>query len=319
MQPSRRFLHLAQITLVFLYLVIIAGSVVRATGSGMGCPDWPKCFGHWIPPTDVSQLPSNYRDYFKVQQQSIAPFNAIQTWTEYGNRLVGAILGLLMFVQLIYSLTLRKTSPGLWRLSLASLVLTGMEGVLGAIVVYQNLKTGVITMHMSLSLIILCVQTFLVFKASGQKKIIPANPYMRNLILCAFLFTLMQILLGTQVRENVDVLLKNFDPGARKDVLDNTGPPFILHALFAWILLALNLFVLFRIWKDKVFFAGTRKLALALGIILVLEIMAGECLKLFALPAFVQPVHLLLASLLFGVQWTLWIRSGKTGNIALPI
>jgi cytochrome c oxidase assembly protein subunit 15 len=317
MQPSRRFLHLAQITLVFLYLVIIAGSVVRATGSGMGCPDWPRCFGHWIPPTNVSQLPANYRDYFKVQQQSIAPFNALQTWTEYGNRLVGAILGLLMFVQLLVSLKLRKTNPTLFRLSLASLVLTGMEGVLGAIVVYQNLKTGVITMHMSLSLIIICMQTYLVFKASGKPKILPANPYLKNLILTSFFFTILQILLGTQVRENVDVLLKNFDVGARKDILDNAGPPFVFHAFFAWVLLALNVFLLFRMKKDKSFFSGTRTLALALGFILILEITAGESLKIFALPAFVQPVHLLLASILFGLQWTLWIRAAKPGGSAL--
>ncbi|MCB0762767.1 MAG: COX15/CtaA family protein, partial [Flavobacteriales bacterium] len=112
---------LAQISLLFVFLVVIAGSVVRMTGSGMGCPDWPKCFGYYIPPTEEAQVlwaPNkvvnsgemivydqalwkaqktfttgqaiDLANWEKYDQHDYAIFNVAHTWTEYVNRLVGA-------------------------------------------------------------------------------------------------------------------------------------------------------------------------------------------------------------------------------------
>ena len=62
------FRKVAKISLVLVYVVIVAGAVVRMTGSGMGCPDWPKCFGYYIPPTNVEELQWQPNRQFKKGQ-----------------------------------------------------------------------------------------------------------------------------------------------------------------------------------------------------------------------------------------------------------
>jgi cytochrome c oxidase assembly protein subunit 15 len=306
----RRFLLIAQITLIFVYIVIIAGSVVRATGSGMGCPDWPKCFGKWVPPTNVSELPADYKEVYAGEHHAVAEFNALNTWTEYLNRLAGALLGLLIFLQFLFSISLRKEDKALFRYSLIELILIGFQGWLGAKVVSSNLAPVKITIHMIVALIILSIAILIIYKA---KKLIQKDaaatidPVLRKISIAIFIGSILQILLGTQVREEVDVLLKNFDPVYRNEIIANLGAFFKIHRTFAIVIVALNGWIIFKIRKMEEVFS-LKRISTWLGILVLVAIITGVTLSACALPAPVQPIHLLLACIIYGLQWTLILK-----------
>ncbi|RYZ96495.1 MAG: heme A synthase, partial [Sphingobacteriaceae bacterium] len=129
---EKRFIRINFITIIVTLLVILAGGIVRSTGSGMGCPDWPKCFDRYIPPTNVSQLPKDYKEKYvagrikknekfakyleSMGKKELADsirhdknitvpeeFNPAKTWTEYLNRLAGVLAGIFLLLTVAYS------------------------------------------------------------------------------------------------------------------------------------------------------------------------------------------------------------------------
>ncbi|MEY4126286.1 MAG: hypothetical protein RL737_475 [Bacteroidota bacterium] len=323
MEFSRRFLRYQWVALISLFLVICAGSFVRITGSGMGCPDWPKCFGQWIPPTAEEQLPSNYLAIFQEKRAKKAvkfckfltsigmketaekikndptllkeePFNAARTYTEYINRLLGFLAGNIMLIGFIWSLIYYR-SFWLIGLSFLNLILMGIEAWFGSIVVATNLVPWTITVHMFLALVILLIQLHLIYRISPRhNKTLQVQPVVYYVWWSIFAITFYQMFLGTQVREYIDELTKQ---GLGRDAWsDKFGMEFFIHRSFSWLVLILLAYVG---WKNE----KSGKLSIirwALGILSV-ELLAGVCLAYFDLPGLVQTAHLLFATVLLGI------------------
>ncbi|MFN4951466.1 MAG: COX15/CtaA family protein [Flavobacteriales bacterium] len=323
MEFSRRFLRYQWVALISLFLVICAGSFVRITGSGMGCPDWPKCFGQWIPPTAEEQLPSNYLAIFQEKRSKKAvkfckfltsfgmketaekikndptllkeePFNAARTYTEYINRLLGFLAGNIMLIGFIWSLIYYR-SFWLIGLSFLNLILMGIEAWFGSIVVATNLVPWTITVHMFLALVILLIQLHLIYRISPRhNKTLQVQPVVYYVWWSIFAITFYQMFLGTQVREYIDELTKQ---GLGRDAWsDKFGMEFFIHRSFSWLVLILLAYVG---WKNE----KSGKLSIirwALGILSV-ELLAGVCLAYFDLPGLVQTAHLLFATVLLGI------------------
>jgi len=197
----RSFINYSWFLVGMVFLVILAGGVVRMTQSGMGCPDWPKCFGMWVPPTDASQLPADFEKYLDKQDIDHS-FNVYHTWIEYINRLLGAILGLFIILNLWKSRLFWNVDRRIVWSSLALLIAVGFQGWLGKLVVDSNLSAVKITIHMLVALIIVTLPLYNISRLMELKVKVSKPIFM--MLAAMLILMLIQIVLGTQVREQID-------------------------------------------------------------------------------------------------------------------
>ncbi len=344
LQKTKKRLNTAgKVGLVCMFLIILAGSFVRITGSGMGCPDWPKCFGYYIPPTDISTVQlEEGRIYSKGQmvihhdtlwiaetefqytsefwktnfgseaalkvypKHQYAEFNAFHTWTEYINRLLTALLGLPILVMSFLALIYYRKSKDIWPVvySILAIIMILFEAWLGKMVVDKNLNTSTITLHMVGSLGILLSLLFLIRRTSESPTIqLPGT--LRKTLSFFFLIHLVQLLLGTQVRESVDMLLEN---GIGRNILiENLPVGFKIHRSFSILIVILATLMYLQFGRLEI---KPKKFAL-LFVVLGSEILFGICLAYFELPIVLQPLHLLFSILLFALSGMLLLESKK--------
>ena len=314
-----------KVSLAIVYLVIAAGAIVRMTGSGMGCPDWPKCFGYWIPPSERAQLdwkPNN--DYGKGQviileeelrvaksdftsasnynpdnwgfytQHDYALFNAYHTWIEYLNRLLGALAGLAVLVMTVLSFWVWRKNKILTVVSFLILLGIGFQAWLGKTVVDSNLAPYRITLHMGMALLIVLGLIFLLFISRDKTVHIPASPLMKGLAVGAVLLTLFQIGLGTQVRQFVDSQMH--EPAGQW--LNPAPVNFYVHRSLSLLVLGVHLVLFWMLRKMKL---NLRVFNQIIGLI-GLEIFTGILMFYLDFPFSSQPLHLIIAALLFGAQ-----------------
>lgn len=338
---SSYYRKLVTVTVVAVYLLILAGGIVRSTGSGMGCPDWPKCFGQWVPPTSAEELPEDYQDFYAeyrhqknikfakyldffgyseigkaiLEDESIkeeAAFNASKTWTEYVNRLLGAIVGFLIILCVVGSVKYIKQSKIVFILAFSSLILVLIQGWIGSIVVSTNLLSWLITIHMVLALVILAVLTALYFvvhrKTDKKQLVIQEQKKLTYVLVIAMLMILVQIILGTQVRESLDIVANRLGEALRGSWIEGLGVEFYIHRSFSIAIAIIHIYLLFKLFKAKDELKSIFRNVKILMSLIILEILSGTIMAYFAIPFWVQPIHLVLGSMIFGAQFYIFLQ-----------
>lgn len=323
MQVSSRFLKFQWVVLTLIFLVVFAGSFVRMSGSGMGCPDWPKCFGKWVPPTELTELPEDYREAYLLKRQEKVEkfckfldkigldataqkilndpdvykeeaFNARKTWIEYINRLAGFLAGNAMLLGFGWLLLFYRKRKWLLLTGL-NLVLMGIEAWFGSIVVATNLVPWTITIHLFLALVIIGIQLYLLHNMQNkQRSDLPKEKAFQWLSWLILGITFYQMFLGTQVRESIDALVKK--GYSRAEWIEQLGLPFFIHRSFSWLVLIL---LVYLFWQNRQKWHYSRiNVAFYL---LAAELCTGVALAYADMPGLVQTAHLVFATILLAV------------------
>lgn len=313
-------------------MIVIAGSVVRTTGSGMGCPDWPKCFGRIIPPTNISQVTwaegksfsggemivheeqlwtartdhtagaeFSASDWDAYTVHDYHHYNPVHTWIEFCNRLFAPISGVPVFAAWVLSLLLwiKQKRRDLFIYLTSAVLFMGFEAWLGKIVVEGNLVPGHISMHMIGTLFVLAFLIAAIMRTDKSKRIPSGKTAWLTMMLIVAL--LAQIVMGSQVREVVDELI-----GAEIDrslIVGELDIWFYVHRSFSILMVVLTGWL---VWVEKK--TGLSKHTRMVVALLLLEIAAGVGLNYFSMPAWLQPVHLWLAVLMFMALFAGWLR-----------
>ena len=138
-----RFAKLAIAAAAATFILISVGGLVRATDSGLGCPDWPLCFGDWVPPAEL------------------------HAWIEHSHRLVAAVLvgPLVGAVALITVFTARRRDRALLIAAVGAGVLVIVQALLGGQVVIQQLRRELVTAHLGMALTVLALTILIADRA----------------------------------------------------------------------------------------------------------------------------------------------------------
>lgn len=323
--------RLAAAALVSVLLLIFVGAIVRVTGAGMGCPDWPTCWGLLIPPTSVEQVDFDRlpiekfqnkaermgRDPATITRESLRrDFNPRHVWTEFINRLFSLPVGFFTLAAFIASFGQRKVRPHVFWLSFAALLLVLANAWMGARVVYSGISPGVLSTHLGLAMMLICVLTYCVWAGTArpEKVAMPRQAGLARKTLWVLLIAIVvEGILGSQIREITDGLSKAHLDAPRETwigELENSSA-YLIHRSFSWLILIVTLFahIIAKLNQPD----GVSPSQSGATAIVVAQMILGLIMAQVHIYSWVQVLHVGLAAILLSLvfRWLLIIPDGK--------
>jgi heme A synthase len=290
---ARRFRVLAGITALSGYLQITLGGLVRVSGSGLGCPDWPTCYGKPYPPPT---------------------FHAI---VEYSHRANGALFGLLVILTVVAGFWLYRgrRTPVTW-LTLATLVTVVGEGLLGWQVVANVLAPVLVLVHLAIALVILALMVAIfILAAPAPATAFPDRSFARLAVIATGLTYLMLLTGSSVVATNADLVCKSWPLCGAGLTPDFSGVAFfdMLHRLTVGAVSLLLLYLLGIALRRHRGVPGVGPVAIGTLVLLVAQGALGALVAVTSEQAFLQGAHVALGSAVWAGVVALAVLSLRPG------
>ena len=322
------FQKLATAALASVLLLIFVGAIVRVTGAGMGCPDWPTCWGCLIPPTSVDQVDFDAlpierfqskaermgRDPSDITLESLREeFNPRHVWTEFINRLTSLPVGFLCLATFIAAFGQMRCRPWIFVMAFASLLVVLINAWLGARVVYSGLQPGVLTAHLALAM---ALTGMLVFCAWGgcptpwRKSMDElALKHSRWWVTALLVLVVVEGFLGAQVREMTDELAKGHgdlpQDASRSSWIGQLEQSviYLAHRSGSWLILLLTTWCW---WHSRRHSPGNQAWP-EHGVLAIVwtQMALGVIMSQIHIYSWIQVLHVGLAAVLLSLLW-LW-------------
>lgn len=318
------FVHrLAWIALISVIVLVAVGATVRVTGSGLGCPDWPTCWGCLIPPTSADQIDVEKLDLEKFKRHAIRKgidpdtitketilesFDPVHTWIEFVNRLTSLPLGLSTLLLALFSFGATRHRKTIISLAWLSLFDVLFNALMGAMVVRSGLQPGIITLHMALAFLLIAVLVTIIWLSRPDQTAVRSTAnFDRKLFVVSLIFfgcLFGEGLLGSQLREQTDELAKLSEGADRADWIHQIVSTLIfkVHRALSWTLLASSGLM---VWWSRSGGTHFKEPRMIFGMVILMMLM-GIILGHVAIYPAVQVLHVVVTAMLLAVTWH-WI------------
>ncbi len=293
MSPSRSFAlahRLGVLTTSLMFGLIVVGSVVRTTGSGLSCPDWPLCHGRLIPPLQ---------------------FNILVEWF---HRLLALLVSLLLAGTVALVALRAELRARLGGLALLAVALLMAQVLLGALTVWKLLDPSVVSGHLAVALLLFVTMLVLTLVAHHESRPAPHDARPAGVLpwlLATTVAIYAQAVLGGMVSTNHASLACPDWPTCGGEWFPAMGGLVGLQMTHRFVAYALTVLVFATAWRARRSGdAAVRRLATALPVLVLLQVAIGVVNVLMGIPVWVSALHLANAAALLALSLIATFRVG---------
>jgi len=320
MRFTNRFQKWALATTLATYVLILIGGFVRASDAGLGCPDWPTCFGRPYPPFTYAELltrpiPADF---------DVTNFNVRLAWIEYVNRLSGTVIGLLVIGALAFAIKDHRRTPRILYPTILAFVTVVLNGWLGSQVVESRLSPLVISAHLLLALVQVSLLLYATVSAFYPEGGLPKGELPRGRVLLArgalfvLFLALTQAGLGADLRGQLENIEEAYPQLARGEWIHLADWVDDVHRSFSWTILAGVFWMVYYTHTRLDYSLWLRFGTQITGLLVILQVAAGVGLAYSGLPPVLQVAHLVIGSLLIGAISAVYLLATRLPIVTTP-